>query len=230
MITKILQRTKHLRPADGLHHDSGISVAPLPTPQYPPLPPGPAPATPTVTTHDAEKQPKKERKGLSKLKLAPIKVKLPFEDPLMVLELRDATLDAQMKAGAPFSVARMVADLTATGQNEQYLKEKARLEVFEGREVDRLVKKRKKKAGADGAEEDQLKELEQKQATLVAQMRTGALRVEEFFAEFADAGQRKQDIEEKVRLESVGGREADNLMERQRKMAQADGAPDWLLP
>ena len=41
MITMVLRRTAHLRPTDGIHHPSGLSVAPLLAPKHFLLPTGP---------------------------------------------------------------------------------------------------------------------------------------------------------------------------------------------
>lgn len=143
MITSILQCTQHLRPTNGRHHSSGISVAPIVTPQYPPLPLGPAAAagTPVVTT-PRKKQAKKLCAGVP----APVKVKLPFEEPLEVLKLREAAIIAKIKAGAPLSGAQVFADLMAIGQSRNYLTEKARLHIVGGRAADLLVERQKKMA------------------------------------------------------------------------------------
>ena len=160
MITEILQRTQHLRPTNGLHHPSGISVAPLAMPQNPPLPPGPAPTTPAVTTPTQEQlkkeqpkneQPKKEPTDTTKLRPKPIKVKLPFEDPLQVLDLRRATILAKIQDGVPMDTAQVIADLTAINQSSRYLREKARLETVGGPIADMLVERQKKMADESGA-------------------------------------------------------------------------------
>lgn len=155
MITEILQRTQHLRPTNGLHHPSGTSVAPRMMPQNPPLPPGPAPPMPDFTTPTQEQlkkeQPKKERTGIKKLQQMPIKVKLPFEDSLQVLDLREATIMAKIKDGVPMSAATVIGDLTAINQSKRHLKEKARLEIVGGPIADMLVERQKKMAEASGA-------------------------------------------------------------------------------
>ena len=149
MISCILRCTKHLRPTDGLHHPSGISVAPLLVPQYPPLPPGPVPAKPAVTTH-MQKAHKRERPGTFKLKDAPIYIEFPFEDAMKSLDLREALIVAKMKTGLTQPVAEAFADLMAVAYSKGYLKEKARLEDAGGKTADRLAERLKKMAEDDG--------------------------------------------------------------------------------
>lgn len=150
MITEILLHTQKLRPKDGLHHSSGNSVAPLVLPQGPSLPPGPAPATPVVTT-PTKKQPKKERIGITKLQHALIKMKLPFEEPLMALELREAAILAKIRDGVPLSGAQVFGDLMAIGESKRYLKEKVRVEKAGGWAIDMLAQRQEKMAEKDGA-------------------------------------------------------------------------------
>ena len=145
------------------------------------------------------------------------------------------------------------------GQSEQYLKEKARLETFRQRGADMLMKRQKKKAEAHRACEEQLKreadmrmkkwkrnteanrarveqfkESEQKYETLYSKMRAGVLSADEFLADLAGVvvkmNASKEELVEENRLKLVGGRMMDMLVERQRKMAQADGVADELLP
>lgn len=148
MITEILRRTYKLRPTDGLHDPSGISVAPV-TPLHPPLPPGLFPATPAITTH----KPKKERTGITKQPQAPIKVKLPFENASMVLQLRDAAIAAKVRDGVSMERAKAFGDRIAVGQSKQYLKEKSRLKVPEGPVIDMLVKRQRSMARVSGVPE-----------------------------------------------------------------------------
>lgn len=150
MITSILQCTQRLRPTDGLHHSSGISVAPLLVPRYPPLPPGPAPATPVVTTPTKE-QSKKDRTGFTKSQHAPIKAKVPFEDQLRALDQREAIIVAQIKAGVPLSAAQVHGDFMEIGQSRLYVQEKVRLEVAGGKWADRLAGRQKKMGEKDEA-------------------------------------------------------------------------------
>lgn len=150
MITQILQRTQHLRPTDGLHDPSGISVAPCLTPQCPPLPPGLFPAVTAITTH-TQKQPTKKRTGITKLRQDPIKVKLPFEDASMVLQLRDAVIAAKVRDGVPMEDAKVFGDDIAIAQSNQYLKEKSRLESSaRGPVVDMLVERQRSMAKDSG--------------------------------------------------------------------------------
>ena len=142
MITEILEWTQHLRPIDGLHHPSGISVAPIS--------PGPVTATPVITV-PKNKEPEKERPSITKLKEARAKVKPPCEDPLEVLDQREKTILAQMRAGAPLSAAQVLAELTAIGQSRHHEEEKVRLKIAGGRAADMLVKRQKAMAEEDGA-------------------------------------------------------------------------------
>lgn len=143
MITSILQCTAHVRPTD----DGRPTIF-----QFPPLLPGLAPATPAVTTH-TKKQSKKERTSVSKLKQQKdrIKVKIPFEDAVKVLEMREATIVAKMRDGVPLDGATAFADLMTIGHCKQYLAEKARLESVGGSVADMLAERQKKMAEQDGA-------------------------------------------------------------------------------
>ena len=144
-------------------------------------------------------------------------------------------------------------------QSKQRLEEKARLETVRKREVDMLMERRKQKAEADRAREEQLKreadmrmkkrkkkaetdrareehfkELDHKYETLHSQMRAGFLSAGQFLADLREVVNKmkalRKDLEEEFRLELVGGRVMDMLVERQKKMAQADGVANRLLP
>ena len=82
----------------------------------------------------------------------------------------------------------------------------------------------------DGAREGQIKELEKKMAILTSQLKAGFLSVDQFLDGLNEHGAKLEALKEEARLKVVGGRVADMLVERQKMMAQADGAPDWLLP
>lgn len=82
----------------------------------------------------------------------------------------------------------------------------------------------------DGAREGQIKELEQKKSILVSQLYAGFLVGDQFTDGLWEICGPMEALKEEARLKVVGGRVADMLVERQKKMAQADGAPDWLLP
>ena len=149
MITSILQRTAHLRPTDGLHHSSGISVAPVLLHQHLPRPPGLEPATPAVTTPTKE-QHTKGGPGNSGSKRTAIKLKRAFEDPLKVLDQREAVLMAKMKTKLGKEFGEVFDNLTTIVNNKRKLKEKARLEEAGGKIADRLAQRLKKLAEEDG--------------------------------------------------------------------------------
>ena len=140
MITSILQCTAHLRPTD----------SPLTIPQFPPLPPGPAPATPAVTT-PRKKQSKIERTDITKLNQAQIQVRLPVEDALKSLELREEIILTKLRNGVPMDYVQWFADLMAISQSKRNLEEKARLDSVGGPVADMLAKRQKKMAEQDGA-------------------------------------------------------------------------------
>ena len=145
MISYVLRWTTHLRPTDGLHDSSGIPVAPLLVPQFPPLPPGPAPATPAITTHQRE-----HPSILNRFKDASTKEKSSLEDRLKELDHREAMLLAKMKTGFSESVAKVLDDSMALGKIKADLKEEARLEKAGGKIADRLAQRLKKMAEDDG--------------------------------------------------------------------------------
>ena len=145
MISYVLRWTAHLRPTDGLHHSSGISVAPLLVPRYPPVPPGPAPVTPAITMYQRERP-----SILNRLKDASTKKKSSFEDRLKELDHREAILLAKMKTEFSESVVKALDDCMALGKIKADLKEKARLEKAGGKIADRLAQRLKKMAEDDG--------------------------------------------------------------------------------
>lgn len=139
MITTVLQYTAHLRPTDGLHHSSGISVAPVLLHQHPAFPPGLGFDTPAATT-STEKRENKERPGDIRLKQAlKEKKKPPLEDPLQVLDHKQAVLESKMKIGPSQPTADVLADMMTTADSRRQLKEKARLEEAGGKIADRLA-------------------------------------------------------------------------------------------
>lgn len=155
MITTVLQCTAHLRPIDGLHHSLGISVAPVLLHQQPALPPGLGPpglgpATPATTTPTESDN--IDRPGVTRLKqaLKEKEKKLLFDDPLKVLDQREAVLVAQMKTGHSQPVAEVFADMMTIANSRRRLKEKARLEEAGGEIADRLAQRLKKMAEEDG--------------------------------------------------------------------------------
>ena len=82
----------------------------------------------------------------------------------------------------------------------------------------------------DGAREGQIKELEQEKAILISQLKDGFLIGDQFLDGLKEIGGKLEALKEEARLKVVGGRAADMLVEKQKTLAQADGAPDWLLP
>ena len=150
MISSVLQRTAHLRPTNGIHHSSGVSVAPLPIPQNQPLPPGPAPASPAVAA-PREKQSTKERTGITKLTQARMRIKLPFGKQAKELEKEEATLLAKIRAGVDLDGKKVFAELMELGHSVRYMKEKDRLEKVGGPAVEMLAARQKMMAEKDGA-------------------------------------------------------------------------------
>ena len=133
MITTILRRTAHLRPTDGIHHPSGLSVAPLLAPQQPPLPPGPVPATAAVTT-PTKKQDQKDDPNILELINASVKEKALIEETLKELDRREAIFVAELKTGPPLP---FVDDIFRAFANaRRHLKEKARLEDAGGKRAE----------------------------------------------------------------------------------------------
>ena len=159
MITTILLCTAHVRPKDGIHDPSGISVAPKNRPRYLPLAPGPAKATPAITTFSQERptQPRLSRftrrgvVNMIKLKHASTKRETPLEEQLKVLDQRIANLQAEMRAGLSRPFGEIWDDLQANAKSRGSLVEKARLEDAGGKIADRLAHRLKKLAEDDGA-------------------------------------------------------------------------------
>lgn len=76
-----------------------------------------------------------------------------------------------------------------------------------------------------------MKLLELREETIVAKMKNGeSLRSAEVMADFYTIGLARQYLTEKARLDQSGGKVADMLAERQKTMAEQDGAPTDLLP
>lgn len=178
LISCILQRTAHLRPTNGLTYSSGISVAPLLTPQLPPLPPGPPPTTqPATEKQPSEKQPSekqprekqprekqlrekqlREKQGIRipVLEEAQIPVHLPFGTAMEVLEQREKILVAKAKSGTPLDSTQMLADFFTIGSAKEYLRKKDRLDNAGGRLGVMLAERQKRMAEQDGAPTDSL--------------------------------------------------------------------------
>ena len=132
MITIVLRRTAHLRPKDGIHHPSGLSVAPLLAPQQPSLPSGPVPATPAVAT-PTKKQDKKDSPNIFKSRNASVKEKATIEETLKELDRREAIFIAKLKNGLPLPVEEVYFELGRIDAYRRDLKEKARLEDAGGK-------------------------------------------------------------------------------------------------
>ena len=129
MITIILRRTAHLRPTDGIHHPSGLSVAPLLAPQQPPLPPGPVPATADVTT-PTKKQDKKDHPNIFESRKASI------EETLKELDRREAIFTAKLKTGPPLPFVEVYDIFRTFANTRRHLEEKARLEGAGGKRAE----------------------------------------------------------------------------------------------
>lgn len=79
--------------------------------------------------------------------------------------------------------------------------------------------------------DDSLKVLDQREAVLVAQMKTGHSQpVAEVFADMMTIANSRRQLKEKARLEEAGGKIADGLAQRLKKTAEEDGVPPYLLP
>ena len=106
---------------------------------------------PTMMERPTKEQPKKQRTGIVALPKIPMKVKLPFEDPMDVLELRRQTILAKIGDGTPIEAAKISADLVAIQQEEQYLRKKAAMEPAGGPSGVMLAERQRQMAEAIGA-------------------------------------------------------------------------------
>ena len=79
--------------------------------------------------------------------------------------------------------------------------------------------------------EDAMKALDLREALIVAKMKTGLTQpVAEAFADLMAVAYSKGYLKEKARLEDAGGKTADLLAQRLKKMAEDDGVPSYLFP
>lgn len=106
---------------------------------------------PTMMERPKKEQPKKQRTGLVALPKISTKVKLPFEDPMDVLELKRQAILAKIGDGTPIEAAKINADLVAIQQEEQYLRNKAAMEPAGGPSGVMLAERQRQMAEAIGA-------------------------------------------------------------------------------
>ena len=79
--------------------------------------------------------------------------------------------------------------------------------------------------------EENLNELDLREKTLVGEMETGLSRpFAEAFDELTIVGNSKRHLKEEARLKDAGGKTADRLAQRLKKIAEEDGVPPYLLP
>lgn len=158
MITTVLQRTAHLRPTDGFHDPSGLSIAPLSAPQQTPLPLGLVPATPAVTT-PTKQQDKKARGHDFKSRITSFIKKPSVEETSKDLDQRERILLAKINTGLPSSPLAEVSaelELNEIANDRRRLKERAGLEDAGGKTADWLAQRLKKKAEEDGMNQNLL--------------------------------------------------------------------------
>ena len=112
---------------------------------------------------------------------------------------------------------------------EKTPKEKARMETVRARVADIRMKRRKKEAEANKARVEHLQALHQHYTAVCSDMRAGFLNTDQSVAVLTAVTEKVTDFEEESILELVGGSVMGMLVERQKRMARADGVADELL-
>ncbi len=233
MITEVLQRTQHLRPTNGLHHALGISIAPLLMPQYPLLPPGPAPATPVVTTPTKEQLQEQRKKPQSvteqikeqRKKPSPIieQIKEQLKKPSPIIEqFKEQLKKVEPLKEQPQKVQPMTVQPTMMERPKKEQPKIQRTGIVALPKISTKVKL---------PFEDPMAVLQLQRQTILAKIGDGTpIDAAKINADLVAIQQQEQYLRNKAAMEPAGGPSGVMLAERQRQMAEAIGAPDWLLP
>lgn len=229
-ISRILECTAHLRPTEGIPGSPG-------TPQGPPLPPGPAPATPATTTIDEKKRFKQDLLNIIKTKHPPIEVQLPnypmiasFFQKAGYLRWIHDTRHFQKPVIAPSDMP----EYTPPPRGSFPARSAAQIPIKQQEaEKQRLVANALKHTpmGRKMLVDDPLKLLKQKEAILRSELKAGPSRPQkEVMNDIQEVCKRIESIVREAELDDAGGKIAEGLARRLKKMAEEDGVPPNDIP
>ena len=219
MITELLQRTQHLRPTNGLHHPFGISFAPLLLPLWPPLPPGPSSATPVVTTPTKEQLQEQRKKPQSVMEQISERLKKPYP---FIERMREQHKKVEPSKEQPQKVQPTTANPAMMDRPQKELPKKQRTGIVALPKIPIKVQL---------PFENPADVLALRKAVIDAKLADGApIDAAQINADLIAIHQTELYLMKKAAMEPAGGPAGIMLAERQRQMAEAIGAPDWLLP
>ena len=218
MITKILQATAHLRRADGIHPPSDdnhppssrISVASMLTPEEPPPPAGPSPATPAINNPTEGEAHLRRADGVDR------------RPPLFTPQY------PPLPAGPSRDMAATI-DPTESHSNKERPSLRGKIPLKYGRE------------NGKSPFEDEINSLNLKLENVRTEMNAARPKAGdpitgvnqhwgELLDEFTVIGRRIDFLAEKARVDEAGGKIADDLAHKLKKLAEDDGSATIDIP